>query len=786
MFHMFNCRNNKQKHSSDCAYACTINIEMKSSRLSVMKPVTTQVFLILIALCLAACGGDGTRERTFNAYRDGEVIVKFRQGVNDTFRTHKLVGAALIKKSKIEGIERVSLREGILVEEAVRAYEADPDVEYAEPNYIVRKTALPDDPRFGEQWGLRNTGQLVNGAAGTGGADIKAPGAWDISKGTSSVIVAVIDTGVDLQHPDLSGNLVPGYDFVDDDDHPYDLDGHGTHVAGIIGASGNNGIGIAGVNWSVRIMPLRVLDEKGEGTIFDVIEAIAYAAANNARVVNMSFSGPDFSSSLYNAISVLPHVLFVAAAGNGGEDGIGDGFAEYPAGFELPNILSVASSDQNDNLSNFSNYGITSVDVAAPGENILSTIPSFNAGVTFSGAYRMVYFSFGFEGINGADMRREVMSRVLNFHAVSQADRILLVDDDGGRAYETFYIQALQTLGYAFDYHAVLPRVDGPNSGILNQYKLVIWFTGDEYRDTLKISDQANLQTYLNSGGGLFVTGQDIGYDIGAGIFYRDYLHAAFVTDDANGVFYTGEYPFNGLFLELPSVSGDGAGNQSSIDAVQPVAGATAFFINYDDAYQFFSGTSMSTPMAAGLAALIASQYGHFSSGNIKGTLLASVDMKPSLAGKILTGGRINAYRALTSLLAPSNISADAQSQTSVLLAWKDNSTGEDGFRIERKESGGQYAEIASVAADVTNYIDNNVKAGRTYYYRVRGFNTAAFSSYSDEARATLPGTPGSRSGGGGGCSVGSPKNYQTAFADMLVLFMPAVVLWVIRRVKRY
>jgi subtilisin family serine protease len=749
-----------------------------------MKPVTTQVFLILIALCLAACGGDGTRERTFNAYRDGEVIVKFRKGVSNTFKTHNLVGARLIKKSKIEGVERVSLREGILVEEAVRAYESDPDVEYAEPNYIVRKTALPDDPRFGEQWGLRNTGQSVNGAAGTSGADIKAPEAWDINKGSYSVIVAVIDTGVDLQHPDLSGNLVPGYDFVDDDDHPDDLDGHGTHVAGIIGASGNNGIGITGVNWSLRIMPLRVLDEKGEGTIFDVVEAIAYAAANNARVVNMSFSGPDFSSSLYNAVSVLPHVLFVAAAGNGGEDGIGDSFAEYPAGFELPNMLSVASSDQNDNLSNFSNYGITSVDVAAPGENILSTIPSFTAGVTFSGAYRMVYFSFGFEGIRGMDVRQEVMRRVMNFHAVSPADNILLVDDDGGKAYEAFYIQALQSLGYSFDYHAVPPLADGPNSAILNQYKLVIWFTGDEYRDTLKIFDQANLQTYLNSGGGLFVTGQDIGYDIGTGIFYRDYLHAAFVTDDANGAFYTGTDPFNGLLLELPSVSGDGAGNQSSIDAVQPLAGAPAFFISYDYAYQFFSGTSMSTPMTTGLAALIASQYGHFSSGNIKGTILVSVDMKPSLAGKILTGGRINAFRALTSLLAPSNISADAQSQTSLLLAWTDNSTGEDGFKIERKESGGLYAEIASVAADVTNYIDNNVKAGRTYYYRVRGFNTAAFSSYSDEARVTLPGTSGSSGGGGGGCSVGSPKNYQTAFADTMLLFMPLVVIWIIRRSK--
>ena len=643
---------------------------------------------------------------------------------------------------------------------------------------------------FTEQWGLHNAGQTANGVTGTAGADIKASEAWDITHGSSGFIVAVIDTGVDENHPDLTGNLMAGHDFVDNDSEPDDLSGHGTHVAGIIGASGNNAIGVAGINWSVKIMPLRVLDHNGDGTIADVIEAIDYAAAHNARVVNMSFSGPDFSQSLYSSIGSYPDILFVAAAGNGGDDQIGDNndstlFAEYPASFDLPNILSVAATDQNDNLARFSNYGSISVDVAAPGVDILSTIPSFIAGVTYSGAYKVVYFSFGFEGINGVNMRRAVMKRVLDFHGMTHNDTILLVDDDRGDTYETFYIQALQSLGYSFDSFSVAPFNDGPAVSALNQYKLVIWFTGDEYVDTLRLGDQINLQTYLNNGGRIFITGQDIGYDVGSDDFYQNYLHALYVTDDANGAVYTGVNHFNGLSIELPVNTGDGAGNQIAIDAVNPLDSSAAFYIHYDDAYQFFRGTSMATPMVSGIAALVGSHYGGLNADQIKGVLLGSVDAKQSLQGKLVTGGRINAYKALTSLIPPTNLTAAAQSETNVMLTWTDNANGENGFSVERKESGNQFSEITTIPSNQTTYSDNSVKAGTTYTYRVRAFNDAAFSAYTNEAVVTVPGTKKSGGGGGGGCTVGVVRNGQTAFADTMVLFLPVTVIWLIRRVNK-
>jgi subtilisin family serine protease len=753
------------------------------------------IVLLLFILSFISCGGDVPQKKTSSVYKEGEIIVKFKSGSYDvqSYNTHNIMGAKLIKKIGIKGLERVTLPQGLSVPDAIQAYKAHPDVEYAEPNYIVKASAIPNDARFGEQWGLHNTGQVINGSAGKSGADINAPEAWDILQG-SSVIVAVIDSGIDSSHPDIAANLIAGYDFVENDNIPNDLNGHGTHVAGIIGAVGNNATGITGVSWSAKIMALKVLDQNGEGTIADIIEAIDYAAKNNARVINMSFSGSDFSQSLYDSIASYPNVLFVAAAGNGGEDNLGDDndnpqYTEYPASFDLPNIISVAATDQTDNLADFSNYGLTSVDVASPGANILSTIPSFIAGVTYSGTYRLVYFSFGFEGINGANVRRDIMQRVLEFHSISQNDKILLVDDDGDDSYENYYMASLQ--GYTFDVYTVPLNGNGPPLNTLNQYKLVIWFTGREFSDitpiTLTAIDQANIQAYLDNGGGLFLTGQDIGYEIGSTSFYQNYLRVLYVIDDALGNVYTGQNTFSNLSVDLSSDAGDGAQYTRFVDAITPLGSQAAFYIHYNDAYQFLDGTSMATPVVSGIAALVGSFHSSFTADQIKGAILGSVDVLPSLQGKILTGGRVNAYKALIAPLPPSNLNAQLQG-TDVILTWADNSSGESGFKIDRKESGGQFTEITSVNANQTRYTDSGLKAGKIYSYRVRAFINGVYSAYSNESPSvTIPGGNGGGGGGGGGggCSIGRVQNSQTAIADTLALFMPLFVIAVLRRYKK-
>lgn len=266
-------------------------------------------------------------------------------------------------------------------------------VVYVEPNARVYLLATPNEPDFARMWGLHNTGQ--NG--GTDDADIDAAEAWDVTTG-GDVIVAIIDSGLDTGHPDLAANLwvnpgeiagngidddgngyiddVHGYDFGGgDSDTSDDIIGHGTHVAGTVGAVGNNGVGVVGVNWNVKLMACKFADGAGNLDIAAGIEAIEYAVAHGARVSNNSWGGYGFSQALYDAVRMAGQNdhLFVAAAANDANDN--DQNPAYPASFDLDNVIAVAATDRNDQLANFSNYGLTTVDLGAPGVAILSTLP---------------------------------------------------------------------------------------------------------------------------------------------------------------------------------------------------------------------------------------------------------------------------------------------------------------------------------------------------------------------------------------------------------------------------
>jgi subtilisin family serine protease len=249
---------------------------------------------------------------------------------------------------------------------------------------------------FGSLWGLHNTGQAVNGhAAGTDDKDIDAPEAWDRNKGSMSTVVAVVDSGVAWDHPDLSPNIwsnadeiagngvdddgngkiddVRGWDFVDGDNNPWDYEGHGTHVAGTIAARGNNGVGVTGVAWQASIMALRAADALGFASNATVTDAFTYAAANGARVVNASLGGFAQSQAMSDAIADNPSTLFVVAAGNDERDN--DATPDYPCNYTAANLICVAATDNKDALASFSNYGVTSVDLAAPGVDIDSARP---------------------------------------------------------------------------------------------------------------------------------------------------------------------------------------------------------------------------------------------------------------------------------------------------------------------------------------------------------------------------------------------------------------------------
>lgn len=336
--------------------------------------------------------------------RQAEVMVKFREGISPatiqeiTERFHDQIEDGI---ESVPGLQSIDDVDDTNVDEIVTEYSALPEVEYAEKISVISldhtgggKHLHAADPRFSEQWALANEGQ----DGGKAGADISAMRAWAVTTGSNNIVVAVLDSGVDYNHEDLVNNIwrrpasieayqdrelgviedEQGYNAIENTGDPFDQNGHGTHCAGIVGAEGDNNIGVAGVNWKVQIMPLKFMNAGGFGTTKDAIEAINYAinrkkAGVNVRVISASWGSIVRSKALEDVIKKANEadILFVAAAGNATTDN--DRRPHYPASYSVPNVISVAALDRNDLLAPFSNFGGKSVHIAAPGKDVLST-----------------------------------------------------------------------------------------------------------------------------------------------------------------------------------------------------------------------------------------------------------------------------------------------------------------------------------------------------------------------------------------------------------------------------
>src|ERR1700722_7314681 len=347
-------------------------------------------------------------------YQPDRVLVRYRPETSpDVIRAlHQQVNATVLREFPlVRGLQVVGMAEGPVIPEMLQSFRSSPAVLYAEPDYIVHAVGSPNDPQFPSQWSLQNTGQ--NG--GTAGADIHATQAWGLATGNRNVVVGVIDTGIDYTHEDLSGNVwaspapfsvtpqsgtviecpagTHGFNMVADSCDPMDDNGHGSHVSGTIGAVGNNGIGVAGVNWQVSILPCKFLNSDGAG---DTEAAIAclnlFKQLKDSGVeiveTSNSWGGADASQALQDAIEATMQdgLLFIAAAGNSFSDN--DQFSVYPASFYLPNVIAVAATERNDPLVTFSDPGRRTVHIGAPGKDILSTTPdntySFDSGTSMA------------------------------------------------------------------------------------------------------------------------------------------------------------------------------------------------------------------------------------------------------------------------------------------------------------------------------------------------------------------------------------------------------------------
>src|SRR3989442_6214686 len=321
----------------------------------------------------------------------GEVLVKWRRPLASEERAQLEIQTDADQNRGIGGAGIWRIHSRTFDTPALLAFlRANPDVEYAEPNYIASSDATPNDPWWGQLWGLLNVGQNV-GKPGTPGADISASLAWDVSTGSRANVVAVVDTGIDYTHSDLAPNVwsapapftvtiggrtitcaagTHGFNAITNTCDPYDDNGHGSHVSGTVGALGNNNLGVVGVNWTARMMASKFLDASGNGTLANSINAIEFviqaAAATGAkvRVLSNSWVTGGFSQALLDEINRADanNMLFVASAGNNSQNN--DLYPHYPASYNVPNVIAVAATDNNDRLASFSNYRASSVHLA--------------------------------------------------------------------------------------------------------------------------------------------------------------------------------------------------------------------------------------------------------------------------------------------------------------------------------------------------------------------------------------------------------------------------------------
>ncbi len=663
-----------------------------------MKFVTIFRYCVASALAATSVGAAAAQPE----YVPGEVLII----PETTFQAAAVQARGMgVLKTHVRrtSFSKLKVEPGQTVEQAVQALDNTPGILHAEPNYIYHANAtLPNELSFAEYWGLQNTGQTVNATTGTSGVDIGAVAAWDNLTDCSSIVIAVIDTGVDYNHPDLSSVIwnnadeidgngidddgngyvddVRGWDFVQNDNEPMDFNEHGTHVAGTIGAEGNNGVGGVGVCWKSTIMPLRVLDSVGSGTAENIALAVDYAVANGAKVINMSFSGIGSSTPLYDAIARanVAGVLVVAAAGNDGTD---NGITpNYPASYNQSNIISVAATDQNDVLASTSNYGVTSVDIAAPGVNIYNARLPVRS--TVSGC------SWNFD--DGTTQGWSVSDTI----GVTTEDASSPSNSIADSPWATNYANNMQ-------YEAWAPACNliGKEGAVLEMaFNLDVVSPDGFYPAVFNGTTKKTLTGYTGNSGGWVSDSFDMTEWDNTSTARVGWI----LQTDASAV-------ADGVHVDDVSVT---------------IPGTT----HVGTEYTFLNGTSRAAAHVSGVAALLWAAQPNLTASEIRTLVITSGDPVPALASFVASGKRLNLNNGMPTGI-PSGLSASSTSATSADLSWTDNATSETSYEVWRSE-GAVFSNIATgLAADSTSYTDNTIPSETTVTYQVRAVGATTLAS---------------------------------------------------------
>lgn len=552
------------------------------------------------------------------SYVPGELLVRFRARAPATkAATLRRLGAVADSDLGPTGYTRIKLAAGDDVAQAMARYRDDPAVESVQPNYRYAPQRLPNDAHFGEQWALRNTGQTVwQGPSfpnnpGVDGSDMGLEAAWDLVRDCSSTVVAVIDTGVNYTHVDLADNMWDGtasgyphhgFDFMQDDDDPMPADGdsHGTHVAGIIAAIGNNEKGTSGVCWRARIMALRAMDASG-GQTSTIIQAMDFAVRNGARIINLSLGGDGKDNAFAAAIEDARRrgVVVVTAGGNGARD-LDNSAPFYPCSFLSDNIVCVAAIDQAYAFTWFSNYGTRSIDVGAPGTNALSTRSGDSQPLSLIGWN-------GWQLCNGAPP--------LTTAAVCATGNYANLADD--RLWRTVNLGAVDLLGAGITGSYVLKTADSADILVASYDR-----NGSDPFDvggpTIYIPDASQISTFVLS------------------------LHDCLTPSCRAAMRFTSD--------------------STGTDTGPKLFSSTLHLAQRDSTvYDYAGGTSMATAYTTGIAALVWAYNPDYTYADVVNAVKYSGDVLEELKSRTVTGRAVDAMEALRYINAPSGVTVTNQ-----------------------------------------------------------------------------------------------------------------------------
>lgn len=718
---------------------------MRCARSIISLMIITPMLFLIFGYTASSKVNESLQTQPSAQWQGNLIIAKPKRGITraTTVFEYSRHGFTLVKTFESVGnIQIVRVNPNVSIESAITILKNSQLFEYVERNETIRINQAkvnPNDIRD-ELWGLDNNGQNT----GTPDADIDAPEAWNVRNNAESVVVAVIDTGIDYHHQDLSANMwinkgeipgdnidndnngyiddVHGINAISDNGDPLDDNGHGTHCAGTVGAAGNNGIGTVGVAWNVKLMALKFLGASGSGTLAGAIACIDYAIAHKAHVLSNSWGGGGYYQGLYDSIKAANDagIVFVAAAGNDNSDN--DAQPAYPASYDLPNIISVAASDRNDRLAAFSNYGKTSVDLAAPGVDIYSTFPDNTYG-SADGTSMAAPHVTGVIALLKAYTPQLTMGQLID-RVVSTTDRIASMN---GKVVSNGRLNA---------YRAIMNIRTSPTPPAAPRNL------------ALKVVSMSQIDLRWDDS-----SDNEIGFQVQRSINGVDYSEIASVAE--NNTLYSNQSltPDTKYWYRVQAYNNYGKSGFSNVvsettptvpkapsNLTGKMVATTQINLNWTDNATNETGFRLERSTNGVnytlLAAPEANKVSYTDVGLIAGTtywyrILAANSHGNSGYSNIISI-KIDEIIELTP---PASLRVIDAAESQITIQWTDRSSSESGFVVERKAGNSTtWSTLTTVGANVTSFRNHTLNAQTDYAYRVYAINARTRSANSNEA----------------------------------------------------